>query len=109
MNRLMRPGVAFMRLMTNEVKLPLLTVSFVAPFAIVVFFARRDLPSGALAAAAGILILAVYGMASFYLQARAGWELFISVIQRVSGGDLTASMGVHMAGASASSCASSMR
>jgi methyl-accepting chemotaxis protein len=56
------------------------------------------MPRHVLAVATGVLLLAIYGMASFYLQARAGWELFISVIKQVSQGDLTASMGVHMGG-----------
>ena len=95
---LMRPGVALMRLMSNEVKLPLLTALFVAPFCVLLFYADEPLPRAALVVAAGVLLFAIYGMASFYIQARAGWELFISVIQQVSRGDLTASMGVHMGG-----------
>jgi len=98
MKLIMEPGVAFMRLISNEVKLPLLTVLFVLPFLVLLTFADRVLPPAALAAAAGVLILAVYGMGSFYLQARAGWELFISVIKQVSQGDLTASIPLNMGG-----------
>jgi methyl-accepting chemotaxis protein len=95
---IMEPGVALMRTMSNEVKLPLLTALFVAPFCVLLFFADRALPPAALALAAAVLVVAVYGMASFYLQARAGWELFISVIKQVSQGDLTASIAVNMGG-----------
>ena len=98
MKWIMQPGVALMRTMSNEVKLPLLTVLFVAPFCVLLYFAGRALPPVALAVAAVVLIAAVYGMASFYLQARAGWELFISVIKQVSQGDLTASIAVNMGG-----------
>jgi len=95
---IMEPGVALMRTMSNEVKLPLLTAMFVAPFCVLLFFADRVLPPAALVAASAVLLLAVYGMGSFYLQARAGWELFIRVIKQVSQGDLTASMAVNMGG-----------
>ena len=98
MKWIMEPGVALMRTMSNEVKLPLLTVLFVVPFGVLAFFAGSELPPAALGAAATVLVLAVYGMGSFYLQARAGWELFISVIKQVSQGDLTASMAVNMGG-----------
>jgi methyl-accepting chemotaxis protein len=37
-------------------------------------------------------------MGSFYLQARAGWELFIRVVEQVSQGDLTASIPLGMGG-----------
>jgi methyl-accepting chemotaxis protein len=98
MKRIMEPGVALMRLLSNEVKLPLLTVMFVAPFCVLLAFAGRPLPGTALAISVTVLALAVYGMASFYIQARAGWELFISVIKQVSQGDLTASIAVNMRG-----------
>lgn len=98
MKVIMQPGVAFMRLISNEVKLPLLTVLFVLPFLALLYYADRALPPAALAGAASVLVLAIYGMGSFYLQARAGWELFISVIKQVSEGNLTASMAVNMGG-----------
>jgi methyl-accepting chemotaxis protein len=98
MKQIMEPGVALMRLLSNEVKLPLLTVMFIAPFCVLLVFAGRPLPPSALAVSVVLLVLAVYGMASFYLQAKAGWELFISVVNQVSQGDLTASIAVNMRG-----------
>ena len=51
MRWILQPGVALMRRMSNEVKLPLLSALFVAPFGMVLYFARATLPP-ALAAAA---------------------------------------------------------
>jgi methyl-accepting chemotaxis protein len=98
MKLLFRPGIALMRNMPNEVKLPLLAFVFTVPFAIVMVQAYEALPTAVLVAAGIGYVIAVYCMTAFYLQARAGWELFIRVIDQASLGDLTATMGVNMGG-----------
>jgi len=98
MKWILQPGVKLMRLMSNEVKLPLLTLMFVIPFALVFAAASERMSTSLATVAVVMIVLAIYGMASFYLQARGGWELFLGAIQRVSEGDLTATMGGGMGG-----------
>ena len=98
MKLLFKPGVALMRNMTNEVKLPVLGILFTIPFAIVMSLAFETLPTAGIVAAIIALVVAAYFMAALYLQVRAAWALFIRVMDQASLGDLTATMGVNMGG-----------
>ena len=98
MKLLFKPGVALMRNMTNEVKLPMLGALFTIPFAIVVSLTFDTLPTVAIVAALIALGVAAYFMAALYLQVRTTWELFIRIMDQASFGDLTATKGVNMGG-----------
>jgi len=98
MKLLFDPGIALMRDMTNEIKLPVLSVLFTIPFAIVVYLAFETLPAAGIVAAILALVVAAYFMTALYLQVRTTWELFIRIMDQASLGDLTATMGVNMGG-----------
>ena len=98
MTPILRPGIALMRRMPNEVKLPVIAAAFTLPLAIVLVQLADRLTAPAWIALGVVYALAVYAMTAFYFQARAGWEVFQAVIDRVGQGDLTATMGVNMGG-----------
>jgi len=98
MKLILTPGIALMRSMPNEVKLPVLATVFTIPFIIVLCDSLAALSTPALICAGIGMVIAIYCMTAFYFQVRAGWELFISVIDQASQGDLTATMGVNMGG-----------
>ncbi len=58
MNKFFKPGVALMRNLTNEVKLPMLGLLFTIPFAIVVSLAFETLAVAAIVAALMALVVA---------------------------------------------------
>jgi methyl-accepting chemotaxis protein len=92
------PGIAVMRSMGNEKKLPFLSALHLAPCAVLYALAGDALSAGQAAAVAALAALALYGMASFYLQANRGWVQMIEVITRISDGDLTASINTTLGG-----------
>ncbi|MBI2771142.1 MAG: hypothetical protein HYX47_16075 [Burkholderiales bacterium] len=92
----MTPGIALMHHLPNQRKLPLLAAAFTLPTVILVFYAR--LPLAAEIAVAASWLLAVYAIGSFYLQANEGWGRLIAVIQRIGGGDLTATINTGLNG-----------
>jgi methyl-accepting chemotaxis protein len=98
MKLLLGPGVALMRNMTNEVKLPLLGVLFTIPLVIVITLAFEPLPTAGIVVAIIAQGVAIYLLASLYLQVRTTWELFIDIMDQASLGDLTATDGAEMGG-----------
>src|SRR5687768_8230094 len=71
------PAVALMLRLPNEQKLPLITLLFLWPLALL-YFAAGDGASTALRAwVAGGAALAIYAMAAFYIQANVGWTRVI--------------------------------
>jgi methyl-accepting chemotaxis protein len=83
------PAVALMLRLPNEQKLPLITLLFLWPLALL-YFAAGDGASTALRAwVAGGAALAIYAMAAFYIQANVGWTRVIGPFQRLAEGDLT--------------------
>jgi len=98
MNKFFKPGVALMRNLTNEVKLPMLGLLFTIPFAIVVSLAFETLAVAAIVSALMALVVAAYFMTALYLQVRATWELFVRIMDQASHGDLTATKGINMGG-----------
>jgi methyl-accepting chemotaxis protein len=98
MKLLLKPGVALMRNMTNEVKLPMLGILFTIPLAIVAGLSFQSLPAAAIVAAVIVWALAAYLLAGLYLQVRTTWELFIRIMDQASLGDLTATEGIKIGG-----------
>src|SRR3954471_13991378 len=98
MKFLFGPGIALMHRLHNTQKLPLLSLAFTVPLAIVVYQTYDELGASSIAWIAATWVLALYCMASFYLQADAGWTYFISMIKKVADGDLTATLNAKMGG-----------
>src|SRR5687767_1691691 len=98
MKILFAPGILVMHRLGNNRKLPLLSLLFLVPLAILYYQTWAQLPALTHWLVGGTLALALYGMASFYLQANAGWDLLVGVIKRVAEGDLTAKINTRLGG-----------
>jgi|CXWL01.1.fsa_nt_gi methyl-accepting chemotaxis protein len=92
------PGIAVMKLMGNEKKLPFLCALHLLPCAVLYYMAGGTLSTGQAAVILALVLLPMYAMASFYIQASRGWSELIAVIQRISEGDLTASINTGLGG-----------
>jgi methyl-accepting chemotaxis protein len=90
MKVLFAPAVALMLRLPNERKLPLMLVIFYLPLAVLAYLVADQLTLEIkLWLGAGVL-LGVYVMIAFYLQANAGWTKVLGPFQRLAAGDLTA-------------------
>ncbi|HYD57856.1 MAG TPA: methyl-accepting chemotaxis protein [Burkholderiales bacterium] len=98
MKALLRPGFAVMNRLSDMQKVIVLVALIAAPGLILYYEARAHISGAATGAAAGFFVLACYWMVSFYAQANSGWEFLISVIRRISEGDLTAKSEVRFRG-----------
>src|SRR4051812_46333216 len=89
MRVLFAPGIAVMGKLPNQQKLPLLTALFILPLAILAYetYAQVSTTAGALVVAA--FAVALYAMASFYIQAASAWRELLALTTRVSAGDLS--------------------
>ena len=95
---LFEPGIAIMQRLANETKLPLLSLLHLAPCAALYLLGGDSLSRGEAALVVGLVLLALYAMTSFFLQADRGWVLLIGVIKRISEGDLTATIDTRLGG-----------
>jgi methyl-accepting chemotaxis protein len=92
------PGIAVAQRFGNKSKLPLLSALHFAPLAVLWYLTGAALSAGQAALIAALVLLAAYGMASFYFQANLGWVLLFAVVRRLSEGDLTAPIDTHLGG-----------
>ncbi len=92
------PGIALMQRLANEIKLPLLSALHLAPCAVLYAMTSGSLSAGQEALIAALVLLAIYSMASFFLQANIGWVLLIGVIERIGKGDLTSTINTRLGG-----------
>ena len=92
------PGIALMQRLANEMKLPLLSALHLAPCAVLYAMTSDRLSAGQEALVAALVLLAIYSMASFFLQANIGWVLLIGVIERIGEGDLTSTINTRLGG-----------
>jgi methyl-accepting chemotaxis protein len=86
------PAVWLMLRLPNEKKLPVMLAIFFLPLALLYYRTSGGLEPGLKAWIAGGVLLGVYVMIAFYLQANAGWTKVLGPFQRLADGDLTASM-----------------
>jgi len=98
MKALFAPGILLMGRLANQTKLPLLSALFVLPFAILYYETYAQLSGPATAVAWVALAVALYAMASFYLQAGSAWGQLFGLTRRVAQGDLTARLEVNLSG-----------
>jgi aerotaxis receptor len=92
------PGIAVMKRMGNEKKLPFLSMLHLVPCAVLYSLVGDRLSTGQAALIVALAVLPMYAMASFYLQANRGWVELLVVIRRISEGDLTASINTTLGG-----------
>ena len=90
MKALFAPGISLMGSLPNQRTLPLLGFLFVLPLAILYYQTYTQLSATVTALVLGTLLLAVYGLASFYIQAGGAWKYLLDITERVAHGDLTA-------------------
>ena len=95
---LFTPGISLMRALTTRQKMPLVTLLFLAPLAILYYQTYPQAAPLTNWLVGGTLLLALYGVVSFYLQADAGWLSLIAIVRRLAEGDLTARTGSRMGG-----------
>ena len=83
------PAVWLMLRLPNAKKLPLMLVIFYLPFALLYAEAGSQLSAAAKAGLAGGVLLGLYAMGAFYLQANEGWTRVLGPFRRLADGDLT--------------------
>ena len=74
MRALFAPGIAVMGRLPNQRKLPLLSFLFVLPLAILGYETYSQISSTVVVLVLAALLLAIYSMASFYIQAALAWR-----------------------------------
>src|SRR5687768_14204238 len=94
------PAVRLMLRLPNEKKLPLMLVILFSPLALLYYETGAHASPALKAWVAGGVLLGIYVMISFYLQANEGWTRVLGPFRRLSEGDLTgkvdtAGMGGH--------------
>jgi len=84
------PAVYVMLRLPNEKKLPVMLLIFFLPLALLYYETGAQL-SPAMKVCIGLgVLLGIYVMAAFYLQANEGWAKVLGPFQRLAAGDLTA-------------------
>ncbi|MCE3273111.1 MAG: hypothetical protein K0S57_3508 [Ramlibacter sp.] len=83
------PAVRLMLRLPNEKKLPLMLVIFYLPLALLYFEIGDQLSAATKAWLVGGVLLGVYAMGAFYLQANEGWTRVLGPFRRLADGDLT--------------------
>ena len=98
MRVLFAPGIAVMGRLPNQKKLPLLSFLFILPLAILCYETYAQLSTAVAALVLATFLLALYGMAAFYIQAGTAWRELMATTRRVSDGDLTAGLDSRLGG-----------
>jgi methyl-accepting chemotaxis protein len=88
-NLIFWPAVRLMLRLPNEKKLPLMLVIFFLPLALLYDQTGAQVSPAVTAWIAGGVVLAIYVMIAFYLQANEGWTRVLGPFQRLAEGDLT--------------------
>ncbi len=90
MKTLFSPAVALMLRLPNERKLPLMLLVFYLPLAVLYYASADALTLEFKLWLGGGVLLGIYVMIAFYLQANVGWSKVLGPFQRLAAGDLTA-------------------
>ena len=83
------PAVRVMLRLSNEKKLPLMLVIFFLPLAALYYETGAQASPALKGWIAGGVVLAIYVMVAFYLQANEGWTRVLGPFRRLAEGDLT--------------------
>ena len=92
------PGIALMKRLGNQYKLPLISVPYSIPLALVLYYAHASLPDMVVYAIVFFWLLGVYGSFSFYFQADIAWNHFFEVAQKIGDGDLALHIDTSLGG-----------
>jgi methyl-accepting chemotaxis protein len=92
------PGARLMLRMPNEKKLPLMTGLFLLPLALLLYDVGGGASNTTLLWVAAGVVVALYAMGSFYVQADMGWRILIASMERISQGDLTTRIDAKLGG-----------
>jgi methyl-accepting chemotaxis protein len=98
MRFIFEPGARFLLRLPNEKKLPLISLLFLTPAAILAYDVGLAASTVALTWAAVAALVALYAMAAFYVQADMGWRILIASMERISQGDLTTKIDAKLGG-----------
>ena len=89
MKAIFLPVVLIMLRLPNEKKLPLMLAVFFLPLAFLYYETASQLSTGMKAWIAGGVLLGIYVMIAFYIQANEGWTKVLGPFERLTRGDLT--------------------
>jgi methyl-accepting chemotaxis protein len=98
MKILFAPGIGLMGRLSNQKKLPLISVLFILPFAILYYDTFGQISTPAHIAVWIALVVAAYSMTAFYFQAGSAWGQLMALARRVGQGDLTARLEERLSG-----------
>jgi methyl-accepting chemotaxis protein len=89
MKALFWPAVRLMLRLPNEKKLPLMLVIFYLPLGLLYLETADQLSTATKAWVFGGVLLGIYAMSAFYLQANEGWTRVLGPFRKLADGDLT--------------------
>jgi methyl-accepting chemotaxis protein len=98
MNPIMAPGIALMYRMSNKGKMPLASVLFLAPLSILYSEVGENASTLTRVTIVIFVVLALYVMLSWYIQARDGFATLAVAIDRIADGNLTSGEDYRMGG-----------
>jgi methyl-accepting chemotaxis protein len=98
MKSLFGPGIFLMGRLSNQKKLPLISLLFVLPFGVLYYETAAQISVATNAVVWTALAVAIYAMASFYFQAGTAWGQLFALTRRVAQGDLTAKLETKLSG-----------
>src|SRR6187402_3291099 len=99
MKLLLAPGIALMHVLSNKGKMPLCSALYLIPLALLYAEVGSRASSATKVAIVVFVLLAVYAMSCWYLQARDGFKFLGGVIGRLAEGDLTSTVETRLGGA----------
>jgi methyl-accepting chemotaxis protein len=89
MKQIFWPAIRLMLRLPNEKKLPLMLVVFYLPLALLFYETGAQASPVLQAWLAALVLLGIYLMAAFYLQANEGWTRVLGPFRKLADGDLT--------------------
>jgi methyl-accepting chemotaxis protein len=95
---ILSPAVSYLLRLTQQQKLRRLTFLFMVPLGILYFDVREHVSTETALWVLGVLLLAVYGMVSFFIQGDIAWRLVAGVFKQLAEGDLTAQIKNELGG-----------
>jgi methyl-accepting chemotaxis protein len=98
MNVFLAPGIALMRRISNKGKMPLCSALYLVPLALLYAETGAQASRATHVTVIVCVMLAIYAMYCWYVQARDGFKTLGAVIGRIAEGDLTSSERVQLGG-----------
>ncbi len=92
------PGIALMRQLGNQYKMPIFSILYTIPLGVVLYHTHANLPATTLYVVVVAWLLAVYSVACFYIQADVAWNQLFDVSQKIGDGNLAAHIDTSLGG-----------